>query len=333
MKKNHVFSSIMSAAFTLCTAAVIMLTTSGCSSADEALSDRIQNTENVTLCTSQQGETLMARLCVVSTDADGQTAYTPLIGRALEAAAPTVYYCVADSKQQAEARYRNILSSMEEVTGKPVEGRNIQAGDIRLTFTEGNGADETGRITVECPRLKSVLTAIVYIPAVRWPENDLASQINYFSVWRNKKTQNIYACMKPANPDTGYMVCLEDNAPGGYKLATTAALDAMAMTIMDFPHDYQVMFETVKDALAERGGYVHFCNFERLMYWISKPGQKRTPGVKVVNIANAKGYSEYYFNRMPIHRSGKTSKKIYAGSFTFERETRLDANEWECLKY
>ena len=79
---------------------------------------------------------LMSAICDVdSVPGSGTATYTPRVGKVLYSATPTVYYTVADTPEEAEAYYYDIVSALQDSTGMASIGHAVMQGDIRLTFT------------------------------------------------------------------------------------------------------------------------------------------------------------------------------------------------------
>ena len=141
---------------------------------------------------------LMSAICDVdSVPGSGTATYTPRIGKVLYSATPTVYYTVADTPEEAEAYYYDIVSALQDSTGMASIGHAVMQGDIRLTFTPGGAANETGRLVIDCPRLKDVITTLVYVPKAAWPEN-ISSPIPFMSLVKEKSTGHIFLCLREA---------------------------------------------------------------------------------------------------------------------------------------
>ena len=334
-RKNHCRFPLV--ALTLWAATLFTLFTTSCSNNDDRLSTIAETSQAEAALEARQQDdaaktqALLEALCEIdpTTGAIGQ----PLFGRVLNSITPTITYAIANSIEEAEARYRGLLANIDQ----GLTAREIRQGDIHLTFTEGAEDGETGRIVVDCPRLSRTLTAIIFVTEARWPDNDLSAQINFMSVWRDKKTQRIYACVKPANPDTGILLYLNESGKDcSSSKASSKAIDALARIILDFPREYEEMFYYVRDVMIERGGgYRYFCTFQWLvMRHSERRYTDKEKGLKIVDILTSSGYAEFHHGQMPKHCSGSlpADKGIYAHSITFERETRLN-DTWECLKH
>ena len=142
-----------------------------------------------------KAELLLSALCEVDSTS-GRTVYTPHVGKALYSATPTVLYTVADTPTEAEATYQCIVSALQNESGSATVGHDVRQDDVHLTFTAGDGISESGRIVVDCPRLKDVMTALVFVPKAAWPENDVTSPIPFLSLVRHKGNGRIYLCVR-----------------------------------------------------------------------------------------------------------------------------------------
>lgn len=129
-----------------------------------------------------------------SVPGSGVATYTPRVGEALYSATPTVCYTVADTPEEAEAAYQDLVSVLRDESGTPV-AHEVRQGDVHLSFTPGTGGSETGRLIVDCPRLSNVLTALIFVPKAAWPEN-YSSPIPFMSLVRNKSNGRIYLCVR-----------------------------------------------------------------------------------------------------------------------------------------
>ena len=333
MKKNSFFQSFAFAALTLCAATVFTLTTVSCSKEDDALNvmPEVPETADMQAADEQKTQALLEALCEVDdqTKAIGQ----PRLGRVLYPGTATISYAIANTREEAQKRYRTLISNIEE----GLTATDVRQGDIHLTFTEGCGDGETGRIIVDCPRLQQVLTAIIFITEARWPENeDVASQINFLSVWRNKKTKQVFACVKPANPDTGYLLYLNNCRSGGDKKACRAAISALSMITIDMDEEYNRWIEEVQDIFKEISGGAYFDAFTRLNKKVTNQGYVRKIGDRICKIRCEGGHCDFKYRSMPVYSSKEPSSKdqpLCSESMSFERETRLDTKVWECLRH
>ena len=163
---------------------------------------------------SMKTEGIVQELCLVMTQEDGTVKYEPTVGKALYDVAPTVYYQPVSSIEEAEQVFYRIISPLntDSVGDKKVEQKEITQGDVHLKFEEGTSAKELARIIVDCPRLRDVLTEVVFMPQDLWPENDMSSPFNYLSVWKQKSTTNIYLCVRKSQGCHGILLTFD----GGY---------------------------------------------------------------------------------------------------------------------
>ena len=170
---------------------------------------------------------------------------------------------------------------------------------------------------------------------------DMASQITFLSVWRNKKTEAFYVCVKKATGDNdqGIMLSLEDHENGNKEYASTEAIDALAKCQIERPNDYEKMLDymAAKATGDYNFKYVKFVNFRRLYYTIG--GNKIRPdGQITTRIMSRKGgtvcQSWFYKRGIPKHIEGALSSDyIVSHEFRFTPKTRLDNREWECMKH
>ena len=164
-----------------------------------------------------QADQMMQALCKY----DSTTAtYTPRIGEAIKAPTPTIYYAIANSVEQARSRYEGIVAFLRtettdgtktaapDETSEPLP-TDVTRGDIHVSFAASSADGETARITVDCPRLKNVLTAIVFIPETAWPTNDTPAPFNHLSCWREKSTGRIYVCVQDCRGGNGIMLTFD----------------------------------------------------------------------------------------------------------------------------
>ena len=154
---------------------------------------------------------MLAGLCDIdSVPGGGTVTYTPRIGKALYSATPTIYYTVANSPEEARGIYEGIIAFVRtdslDTTAFPSD---VKRGDVRLTFGAGSGDGETGRITVDCPRVNDVLTTVVFLTDEAWPENDVSSPFNFLSFWHQKSTDRYYLCVREAKGSSGMMITWE----------------------------------------------------------------------------------------------------------------------------
>ena len=154
---------------------------------------------------------MLAGLCDIdSIPGGGTVTYTPRVGKALYSATPTVYYAIANSAEEARNIYEGIVACIRtdslDTTPYPSD---VKRSDVHLTFGAGSAVGETGRIAVDCPRLKDVLTSIVFLTDATWPENDTATPFNFLSLWHQKSTDRYYLCVREAKGSPGMMITWE----------------------------------------------------------------------------------------------------------------------------
>ena len=218
MKKNAFQNSLSAMALTLLTM-VMSLTTVGCSN-DEIFEASTTSTPQEELGLSdaelaQLEETTAANmmlkaLCDIDSTS-GKTTYTPHVGKVLYSATPTVRYMVADSKEEAEREYTNIVLALLK-DGNTQPEHDVKKGDVHLTFVNGVNAEETARIIVDCPRLKDVLTTIIFLPRAVWPENatQATTPFTLLSVWKYLPTNALYICVREPYGCDGIMLSLSN---------------------------------------------------------------------------------------------------------------------------
>ena len=149
MKKNAFQNSLSAMALTLLTM-VMSLTTVGCSN-DEIFDAPTTSTPQEELGLSdaelaQLEETTAANmmlkaLCDIDSTS-GKTTYTPHVGKVLYSATPTVRYMVADSKEEAEREYTNIvLALLKDGNTQPVNDEKKDA--YHMPYDNGANPEET----------------------------------------------------------------------------------------------------------------------------------------------------------------------------------------------
>ena len=154
---------------------------------------------------------MLAGLCDIdSVPGGGTVTYTPRLGKALYSATPTVYYTVANSPEEARSIYEGVIAFIRtdslDTTAFPSD---IKRGDVHLTFGAGSGEGETGRITVDCPRVNDKITNVVFLTDEAWPENDVSTPFNFLSLWHQKSTDRYYLCVREAKGSPGMMITWE----------------------------------------------------------------------------------------------------------------------------
>ena len=186
------------------------LTLTACSSDDDDNNNGTGEEDPAELAQIREkldAELMMKALC----EYDNETAtYTPRIGEAINAPTPTIYYAIANSVDEARSKYESIVSvtRTDSLDTTPLSS-DVTRGNVHLTFSPSTADGETARINVECPQLKDVLTAIVFIPEAAWPENDVATPYDFLSCWREKSTGNIYICTRNGYGGSGRMLTFD----------------------------------------------------------------------------------------------------------------------------
>ena len=218
MKKIAFQKSLSAMTFTLLTIAM-SLTTVGCSN-DETLEVPTTSTPQEQIFPSDAeiaqieeasaANMMLKALCDIDSTT-GTTTYTPHVGKVLYSATPTVRYMVADSKEEAEREYTNIVAALVK-DGKAQPSYDVKKGDIHLTFVNGGNAGETARIILDCPRLRDVLTTIIFLPRAAWPENAQATTpFTLLSVWKHVPSKRLYLCVREPFGCDGIMLTLTNN--------------------------------------------------------------------------------------------------------------------------
>ena len=202
MRKNIIFTL-----YVVCT---FMLVLSSCSK-DSDTEDHKQEVEDVEAAKKREDmktEGIMQSLCEIIEHKDGSIEYQPRIGAAIYDVSPTIYYTTAESLEEAEGRYYNIIGALNSSLDQQIRDKEITQGDIHLKFEKGSSS-EIARIKIDCPRLKDILTEIVFIPSNKWPENDLASPFLVMSIWKQISTNRIYVCVRKSQGSKGIMLTFD----------------------------------------------------------------------------------------------------------------------------
>lgn len=150
-------------------------------------------------------------LCIVNKSELGVVSYEPRRGKAIDSTTPTIYYVPVDSDDEPLQIYNSIASVCNTDTLNPKDPeRDITILDSRIAFTDGDtSAGEKGRISVDIPELKNVLTEIVFIPRERWPYNDYSTPFNHLSLWRHKIAKWYFICVRPSSGCKGIMLTFD----------------------------------------------------------------------------------------------------------------------------
>lgn len=206
MRKNIIFTL-----YVVCT---FMLVLSSCSK-DSDTEDHKQEVEDVEAAKKREDmktEGIMQSLCEIIEHKDGSIEYQPRIGAAIYDVSPTIYYTTAESLEEAEGRYYNLIGALNSSLDQQIRDKEITQGDIHLKFEKGSSS-EIARIKIDCPRLKDILTEIVFIQSNKWPENDLASPFLFMSIWKQISTNRIYVCVRKSQGSKGIMLTFD----GGWR--------------------------------------------------------------------------------------------------------------------
>ena len=186
------------------------LTLAACSSDDDDKNNGTgeDDATEVALIQEQQLANLMMKaLCKY----DSLTAtYTPRIGEAINAPTPTIYYAIANTVDEARSHYETIVGvTRTDITDSSAMPDDVRHGDIHLTFAPSSAEGEVARITVDCPRLKDVLNAIVFIPESAWPENDLVDHLGFLTAWYQPSIGIYWICVRDAKGSDGLLLTFD----------------------------------------------------------------------------------------------------------------------------
>ncbi len=210
MRKNY---------FYIVLAAIAFIFTLSCCSKDSDIENQQQQEEDdfevAQIKEEQKTMGILQGLCDIVEHEDGSIEYQPRIGKALYEITPTVYYAPVDSLEEAENTYYQLLSALNESEEQQTKDKDITQGDIHLTFNTGTSS-EIASIKIDCPRLKNVLTEIIFIPRNKWPENDFASPFLFLSIWRQTSTKHIYVCVRKAEGCKGIMLTFDGGWENDY---------------------------------------------------------------------------------------------------------------------
>lgn len=199
MKKLMMKSAILMMAMSLALTA--------CSSDDD--NDNATATEIEKTLEEVQAEALYQQLCVKDTT-KGANALVSRIGKVLYTVTPTIYYTIANSIEEARDRYESIVAvaSNDSIVISPLPD-DVKRGDVHVSFAASSAPGEVARITVDCPRLKDVVTSIVFMTDEAWPENDLASPFNFLSLWQYVPNGNYYLTVRDSKGGMGLMLTFD----------------------------------------------------------------------------------------------------------------------------
>ena len=204
-------------------------------------------------------------LCIVNKSELGIVSYEPRRGKAIDSTTPTIYYVPVDSDDEPLQIYNSIVSICNTDTLNPKDPeRDITILDSRIAFSDGDAsAGEKGRISVDIPELRNVLTEIVFITREKWPYNDYSTPFNHLSVWYQESTKRYYICVRPSSGCKGIMLTFD----GGwskdtkneklhyldgvsfslyYNTAPKEAFDCLATSINDKPERCKKIVDKLK---------------------------------------------------------------------------------------
>jgi len=157
---------------------------------------------------SQKTALVMRALCQVDTVAE-TVVYTPKLGKAIKDATPTVYYTTAADAEEAEGIYQSVVSVLQEEGKSSAMPHEVTQGDIQLSYIAGGEDGQLGRIIVDCPRLKNVLSAVVILTPQAWPQNDIATPCNFLSIWYEVRTGRYYICVRELRGTPGVLLTFD----------------------------------------------------------------------------------------------------------------------------
>lgn len=198
--------------FTLCAVCTFMFILSSCGKDSDIDDQEVEDVEATKIREKMKTEGIMKSLCEIIEHEDGSIEYQPRIGTAIYDVSPTVYYTTAESFEEVENRYYSLIGALNSSFDQQIRDKEITQGDIHLKFENGSSS-EIARIKVDCPRLKDILTEIVFVPSNKWPENDRPSPFLFMSVWKQLSTGRIYVCVRKAQGGRGILLTFD----GGWK--------------------------------------------------------------------------------------------------------------------
>ena len=167
----------------------------------------VNEEEEAALIDALKAKNLLSSLCRIETLEDGTVKYTPLIGQAIESSKPTTYYTVAETEADARQIFYGIIAVMIDVPDNSFEVNEVKQGDVHLKFQGKGSGPETAVITVDCPKLKNVLTEIVFLPSASWPTNAGSTPFKLLSVWKYQGLK--YVCVRTSENGTGIMLTFD----------------------------------------------------------------------------------------------------------------------------
>lgn len=254
----------------LLTSATLVLMTSlshtACSSDNEDNDQEEDDSKELALIRERQdAEMILSSLCKIDSVPECTVTYSPRIGEIIYLITPTISYTIANNVSQARHVYNGIVSFMcTDSLGTAQIPTEVKRGDVHLTFSTSSAEGEIARITVDCPRLKNVLTEIVFVPETAWPDNaDVSSPFNFASLWRQKTTGLYYICTKDAKGGNGQMLTFDggwaddwfrkyDHWQGEFYLWDCTSTQEALTGLSDCMMYSSSKFKELKDALKNR---------------------------------------------------------------------------------
>ena len=213
-------------------------------------------------------------LCIVNKSELGVVSYEPRRGKAIDSTTPTIYYVPVDSDDEPLQIYNSIASICNTDTLNPKDPeRDITILDSRIAFSDGNAsAGEKGRISVDIPELRNVLTEIVFITREKWPYNDYSTPFNHLSLWYHESSQRYFICVRPSSGCKGIMLTFD----GGwmvhmineklhylkgepfylyYNTAPKEAFDCLVTSLNDKPDRGKKLLDKIKEKILSQKPY------------------------------------------------------------------------------
>ena len=301
----------------------------------------------------QQADLMVNALC--SYNATTAT-YTPRIGEAINATTPTIFYAIANTADEARSKYEGIVGITRTGSSSTATlPTDVKRGDLHLTFAPSTAAGETARITVDCPRLASVLTAIVFIPETAWPENDdTPSPFNFLSVWRQKSTGYYYLCTKASYGGGGQMLTFDggweedwftryEHWQGQFYLWKNTASEKAFDGLCDGLKYSQDTFRALLNALSSKGASSTTCamltslfnggeatfdvdyTYDHHLWWAYDCWD-----VTMKKLQISAGGKQNYYSVVYTHKDVPV-RTTASHSFTFEPTYTVNNAEWELV--
>lgn len=245
----------------------------------------------------------MQQLCHVTMLEDRTFQYEPAMGKALYEITPTVYYEPVSSLEEAEQAYRRIISPLntDSLGNETVGLKEVTQGDVHLKFELGASSKELAKIVVDCPRLRDVLTEIVFMPKEQWPENDNESPFSFLSVWRQNSTKHVYLCVKASQGCPGTLLTFD----GGWR-------EDWYKNNTFFQGEFYTWIETCRDEDIESLGYCLRNNYDMLSQaceqMLERGGKTTTSGIlkgllQAKGQFKVKGRNYYAFDTKSIYKN------------------------------